>query len=181
MEYIAVCMVRGDLENVPDYPLPEGYSMRRFRPGDRKTWLRVERAAETLGRITGGLFDEEFGDDPAVMARRCCFLVAPNGREVGTITAWFDRKHLGRRWGRIHYVAIVPEHQGKRLSRCIMTVAMRRLRALGHRRAMLVTQTPRIAAIRTYLRFGFVPDWTTPWAERAWKLVGEHISHPALA
>jgi len=180
MEYIPVCMVREDLEGIPDYPLPAGYSMRLFRPGDRKTWLRIERAAETFGRITGSLFDEEFGHAPAAMTKRCYFLVAPGGRDVGTIAAWYTRRHLGRPWGRIHYVAVEPAHQGRGLSRCIMTVAMKRLRSLGHRRAMLVTQTPRIAAIRTYLRFGFVPDPTSPQADRAWKLIAEHISHPAL-
>lgn len=180
MESIDVCMVRANLAGIPEYPLPAGYAMRRYRRGDRETWFRVERASDTLHKITAATFDRGFGGDEDGLTKRSYFLVSPDGEDVGTITAWYERRHLGRRWGRIHYVAIVPAHRGKGLSRCIMTVAMKRLRALGHRRAMLGTQTPRLPAIRTYLRFGFVPDLTTDGAARAWRLVARHIRHPAL-
>jgi len=180
MESLSVQMVREDLEDIPQYPLPAGYAMRLYRPGDRETWMRIHREAESPDGDWGKCFDGEFGGDLAGMAKRCCYLVSPRGRDVGTVTAWYDRRFLGRRWGRIHYVAIVPEHRGKGLSRSIMTVAMERLRRLGHRRAMLVTQTHRIPAIRTYLRFGFVPEMTSDNAARAWKLVAEQFPHPAL-
>jgi GNAT superfamily N-acetyltransferase len=181
MEYLSVRMLRRGLEDIPEFALPGGYALRGFRPGDRETWLRVVRAAEPFMAIEPDLFDREFGGDLAAMRRRCFFLVGPDGADVGTITAWHHRRHLGRPWGRIHYVAIVPAHQGEGLSRPIMTAALKRLRALGHRRALLDTQTPRIAAIRTYLRFGFVPDMTRPDAAHAWGLIAEHVSHPALA
>lgn len=180
MESVNVRMLRDSLEDVPQFPLPGGYRMRPWRRGDRETWLRIERAVEPAGAIPDKLFDSEFGDDLPAMAKRCRFLVAPDGRDAGTITAWYLRRYLGRAWGRIHYVAIVPEHQGRGLSRCIMTAAMNRLRALGHRRAMLATQTHRIPAIRTYLRFDFVPDLAPGDAAGAWRLVARHIDHPAL-
>lgn len=177
---VSVHMIRQDMASIPQYPLPAGYRLRLWRPGDRKTWLRIEQAVEPAGVITAKLFHGEFGDDLPAMAKRCYFLLAPDGEEVGTITAWYLRRYLGRAWGRIHYVAIVPAHQGRGLSRCILSVAMERLRSLGHRRAMLVTQTHRIRAIRTYLRFGFVPDMTRGDAAWAWGLVRQQIDHPAL-
>ncbi|MCK4277510.1 MAG: GNAT family N-acetyltransferase, partial [Phycisphaerae bacterium] len=100
---------------------------------------------------------------------------------VGTITSWYHRSYRRRRWGRIHWVAIIPDHRGRGLSKAIMTVAMKRLRKLGHRRAMLATATPCIPAIKTYLDFGFVPDLSRKGAWRAWRLVGKHIAHPVLA
>ena len=182
MAIISIRMLREDLEDIPQYPLPEGYAMRRFRPGDRETWVRVERESDPTEDLSGATFDAEFGEDLPGMEKRGFFLVGPDGRDVGTITAWHLRRYLARPWGRIHWVAIVPEHRGKGLSRCLMTAAMRHLRSLGHRRAMLQTQTHRIPAIRTYLRFGFLPDWSYGVDPAgAWAQVCEHIRHPALA
>ncbi|MHC4295495.1 MAG: N-acetyltransferase, partial [Planctomycetota bacterium] len=62
----------------------------------------------------------------------------------------------------------------------IVTFALERLRAMGHRRAMLTTQTHRIVAIKCYLDLGFVPDMTRENAYRAWTLISEELDHPAL-
>ena len=175
MEYLELVLVRESLDNIPQHPLPPGYRMRTYRRGDRRTWVSIERASEPFGRITRKTFDASFGEDLGAMPRRCLFLLAAGGEEVGTITAWYDRNYRGRRWGRIHWVAIIPAHRGRGLSKCMMTVAMDRLRALGHRRVVLGTHTPRIAAIKTYLDFGFQPEITTPEAERAWRLVRRHL------
>jgi GNAT superfamily N-acetyltransferase len=180
MEYVPVRMVRPDMANLPQHPLPPGYTTRFYRPGDRDAWLRIWRRAEKLTTITDDMFDSLAAGDFDGMARRCHFLVSPEGQDVGTATAWYEPAFQGKPWGRVHWVAIVPAHQGKGLSRGLMTVTMNRLRGLGHRRAMLMTQTPRIAAIRTYLHFGFVPDPTADRAVYAWGLVGEAIDHPAL-
>ena len=180
MEYLPIRMIRRDLADLPQHTLPEGYSLRAFAPGDRETWLRLWRAAETFQTIHDEMFDNDFADDLPGMARRCLFLVSPAGEDIGTATAWYERRYLGRAWGRVHWVCIVPAEQGKGLSRGLMTATMNLLRALGHRRAVLATQTPRIAAIRTYLHFGFVPDLADPGATHAWRLVARHIDHPAL-
>ena len=185
MRSISVRMLRLHVDAIPQYPLPTGYHMRLFRPGDRETWIGIMRLSEpTVEGDWGATFDHEFGHDLPAMARRGSFLVAPDGRAVGAITAWRLRRYLGLPWGRIHWVAIVPGHRGKGLSRCLMTSAMERLGALGHRRAMLETQTHRIPAIRTYLRFGFLPDMSYGDAARAWRLVRRGVRrgvrHPAL-
>jgi len=180
MNYMPVRMIRPDLSGVPQYPLPNGYSVRLFRKGDDETWVRVERAAEPFIKITDATFRKEFADDLGRMPRRCHFLLSPDGREIGTITAWFVRKYRRLRWGRIHWVAIVRDYQGRGLSKPMMTVAMNRLRALGHRRAMLDTQVPRIAAIKVYLDFGFIPDMSAKDAHRAWSLVRRELPSAAL-
>ena len=180
MEMIHVVMVRPDLKDIPQVPLADGYRMRPYRRGDRATWLQIHELAEPYHTVTSQTFNDTFGSDLPAMKRRCCFLVAPDGRDVGTITAWYNRTHAHRRWGQIHWVAIVPEHRGRRLSKSMMTVAMNRLRALGHRRAMLGTHIPRIAAIKTYLDFSFVPDMSVDRAQEAWALVRRALPHPAL-
>ena len=180
MEYIRVLMIREGLEAFPRLALPEGFTMRAFRIGDRKTWVDLHLEAEPYVTVTGELFDHEFGRDLPAMPRRCCFLLSPTQREIGTVTGWYHRSYRGRRWGRIHWVAIVPEFQGRGLSKPMMSFAMDRLRSLRHRRAMLSTQTQRIPAIKTYLDFGFLPDMTIPGARRAWSLVRSRLAHPVL-
>jgi GNAT superfamily N-acetyltransferase len=108
-------------------------------------------------------------------------MVAPDGSDAGTITAWYDDNFQGRRWGRIHWVCIVPQHQRKGLCRPMMTAAMNHIKALGHERAVLGTQTPRLAAIKVYLDFGFVPDVGDDEARRAWRLVKQELPHSGLA
>ena len=173
-------MLRDHLSDIPDYPMPTGFRMRPFAEGDRDTWVSVETQSEPYIDITNAIFDREFGFDLPAMPKRCWFLVSPDSRDVGTITCWYDRHYGQKRWGRIHWVAIVPEFRGRRLAKCMMTFAMNHLRSLGHRRAILGTQPPRIPAIKTYLDFGFIPDMTADRAQRGWSMVRDKLSHPAL-
>jgi ribosomal protein S18 acetylase RimI-like enzyme len=73
---------------------------------------------------------------------------------VGTVTAW-EGSFEGERMGRVHWLAVVPEEQGKGLGALLLSVACERLRLLGFERAYLVTSPLRTAAIRLYKRFGF--------------------------
>lgn len=175
MEYIFVVMIRPHLRDIPQVALPEGYHFRMYRPGDRDTWVRIHQESEPFIKITSETFDREFGSDDSVLARRMMFLVAPDGQDVGTITAWFDRNYKGKPYGRIHWVSLHPDHRGKGLSKAMMTVALNLMKKLGHKRAILGTQTPRIPAITTYLGYGFVPDMTVDRAEEAWQLVRQEI------
>ncbi len=153
--------------------------MRLYRPGDKDAWVLIQRIADSRPNA-GEIFERAFGADLSAMERRCYFLVAPDAHDVGTITAWYDRYYRGRRWGLIHWVAILPEHRRKGLSKPMMTTAMNCLRGLGHRRALLRTATPRIPALKVYLDFGFVPDMTCKDADRGWEIVREALPHPLL-
>lgn len=184
MEFLQITMVRADMLNVPQHEFPKGYSLRRFRQGDWATWVRVQQLAEPFYTIDQATFDKNFGQDLPAMPERSFFLVAPDGSDTGTITAWYDlsvKNYPGQAVGRIHWVCIVPLHQRKGLCRPMMTAAMNRLKALGHERAVLDTQTPRLAAIKVYLDFGFLPDLRDDEARRAWRLVKQELPHPGLA
>jgi len=170
-------MVRADLENVPEFALPAGFALRWYKPGDEAHWLRIQFAADQYNEITPGLFRKQFGMEVAgglqsssarereseinsgleSLCERQCYLLDPLGKTVGTGTAWFNDNFEGARWGRLHWVAITPEFQGRGLGNALITVTCRRLRDLGHERAYLSTSTVRIPAIKLYLRFGFQP------------------------
>jgi len=91
------------------------------------------------------------------LAERQCFLFDPSGQAIGTASAWFDDNFDGGRIGRVHWVALLPQYQGRKLSKPLMAAVCRRLRELGHDQAYLTTLAARQAAIQLYLRFGFAP------------------------
>jgi GNAT superfamily N-acetyltransferase len=157
-KYLPLSMIRDHLEDIPQFSIPPGFSARWFRDGDEGIWRDIQSAAEKYFEIRPDLFAEEFGPDVSVLSERMCFLYDNQQRPIGTTTAWFDNDYNGLPHGRVHWVAIIPEMQGKGLSKPLMTIVCNRLRELGHERAYLTTSTVRFNAIRLYSKFGFVPE-----------------------
>ena len=162
-------MIRTDLENIPEFGLPDGFALRWHEDGDAAHWLRIHARADLHNVITPDLFVRQFGTDSNLLAQRQCFLLAPGGEVIGTATAWFNDNFEGRRIGRVHWVAILPEYQGSGLSKPLMMTVCKRLRELGHSEAYLVTVSQCNAAIQLYLHFGFVPLITEDTERVAWR------------
>lgn len=175
---IPVCMVRPDWDNLPGFALPRGWSLRWYRPGDEAHWQRIHLVAERELAITPALFREQFGQDEKLLAGRQCYLQNPQGQAVGTATAWFDDDFQGGCWGRVHWVAIVPEYQGQGLGRVLMNAVCHRLRELGHDRAFLRTAAGRIPAINLYLRFGFRPLPRNTEEACVWQALAPKLKYP---
>jgi len=184
MKNLSVLMVRPHLRDIPQVPLPSGYTTRLYEPGDEHLWVAINDAADRYAAITLETFEKNYFGDLEGLRRRMFFLCEPGGRAVGTVSAWYDNRPLSFSsevgWGRIHWVAIVPEYQGRGLSKPMMTVAMNRLAEL-HERAYLDTATARLVAIKVYLDFGFLPGIRTDEDADRWRYVAEHLDHPALA
>lgn len=164
-------MWRDHLDDVPEFPLPAGFSLRWYEAGDEAHWLRIHRAADPYNEITPELFRQQFGHDERPWRERQCYLCAPGSEIIGTGTAWFNDDFEGERWGRVHWLAILPGFQGRGLSRPLLSAICRRLRDLGHERAYLSTSTARLPAISLYLKFGFAPLMRGEWDETVWKPV----------
>ena len=179
MDYLNVVMTMANIPETLEHQLPDGFSVRPFS-GDRETWVAVQNAAHRQPDFQLELFDKEFGHDLSAMPERSYFLVSPDGRDIGTITAWYDRNYAGRQWGRLHWLAIAREFQGKDLAKPFIAFCIERMKQLGHSRVLLTTQTNKTVAIKCYLDLGFVPDMTTPDARRAWSIIAESVSHPVL-
>ena len=158
MESVTITMIRSSLAGIPIHPLPAGFLIRWYRPGNAATWVRIQTAAETSLPISRELFDREFAGNELELSRRQAFLVDPSGREIGTATAWFQEEYHGRRFGRIHWVAIIPERQGWGLAKPLLSTVCKRLVELGHDCAYLVTGSHRLPAIQLYRKFGFEPE-----------------------
>jgi len=161
-------MVREDLRDIPTFSLPEPYSLRWYRPGDEEAWVIIQRRADEYNEITLALFAEAFGEGRGELPLRQCFLCDAEGAPIGTATAWFNRDYYGRGYGRLHWVAILPEWQGRGLAKPLLTAVCKRMRELGPNRAYLTTATVRPPAVSLYFRFGFLPEIRDDVDREAW-------------
>jgi len=166
-----VWMVRKDLDDLPRFDLPEGFSIRWYQPGDEEHWLRIHLLADKFNKFSPRTFSEVFGDNESGLARRMCYLLDDKENPVGTATAWFDNNFEGQSYGRIHWVAIIPKLQGCGAGKGLVSAVCTRLVELGHQRAYLKTSTGRLPAINLYLKFGFVPLIRNDEEARAWASV----------
>jgi GNAT superfamily N-acetyltransferase len=162
-------MVRPDLGDLPVVLPPPGFALRLYHSGDDETWKRIHDEAERFHAVSLALFWREFGEAEAELPRRQLFLCDPEGREVGTATAWFTDDYRGRPWGRIHWVAVSEKHQGRGLGRALVSAVCQRFKELGHTRAYLTTESVRVPAINLYLSFGFRPELKHDGDRREWE------------
>ena len=179
---VRIRMVREDLEDVPEFGLPAGFSFRWYDSGDEKVWLKIQKSADSYNAITPEWFDWEFGLDHEPLRRRQCFLLNHTKKPVGTATAWFDEDFEGASIGRVHWVAVVPEYQRRGLGKALMTQICRCLKEKGHEKSYLMTSSGRLPAIKLYLRFGFQPLIRTADDRAAWQALDECLQlSPAAA
>ena len=116
--------------------------------------------AQLLDRAFGaGSWDEARVEqalraDPSVLAT---YVVVRGGALVATASVLVLGEYPGS--GYMHWVGADPDEQGKGLGTLVSLRVLRHFKELGLRDAVLETQTFRVAALRTYLRLGFVPEY----------------------
>ncbi|MFH1024644.1 MAG: GNAT family N-acetyltransferase [Planctomycetota bacterium] len=161
-------MVWDPARPVPETPIPAGYRLRTFRPGDegayvkllRKAgftdWSEVQRDEVLRTALPDGLFFIEHGAAGT--------LVATAAAQHGPIPHFPFGGVLG-------WVGTDPAHGGKGLGTAVTAAVMRRLAAAGYRNIHLLTDDFRLPAIRVYLRLGWTPDLFAPDMEPRWRAV----------
>ena len=177
MKRIPLKMVREDLLDIPQYALPVGYQIRLFEKGDEHIWARIETSVDEFKDEQAALehFTKEFGAHLADMTMRCLFIENEAGEAIATTTAWYGDLHGdGEIAGRIHWVGVIPDYQGKKLSKPLLSAAMNIL-ANHHSTAYLTSQTTSYQAINLYLNYGFEPFMTAPSCEEPWILMEETL------
>jgi len=164
----SIQMIRPHLNNIPDYSLPSGYSIRWYKHGDEQPWYDIQKKADLYNEITSELFGQQFGSDTHLISQRQFFILNENNTPVGTSSAWFSGRTRDDSWGRVHWVAILPEYQGRGLAKPLMSITCRRLHELNHSTAYLTTSPKRPAALHLYVKFGFVPEITSEADRKIW-------------
>jgi len=160
-----LCMRRATLDDLPEIALPDGYSLRASREGNGRYWARIPREASRDESFDESRFHREMKAHPAYRPERIFFVCAPDGLPCGTASA-YRQEQFGQGTGYLHWIGVCPEHAGKRLGEAASLAALYRFRLEELSTAFLQTDDFRPAAIKTYLRLGFLLS------------IG-HESHPA--
>lgn len=124
------------VEAIPEHPLPPGYHIAWYRPGDERQrhWLAIKACADAYHEADAGYFWETYEAARDQLPLRQAYLYGAGNVPLGTLTAWFEDLG-GRRYGKINWMLLLPE---------------------AHRSALLYTLTAHVPAINRYQQFGFV-------------------------
>lgn len=146
-------MCRPHLRDIPEPPpLLTGYTLRPLHGGEEAP------LAATLAAAFAECWDE---------ARvRCELTAAPDVRAV-YVVSWGDRpvataasRAFPARFpgaGYVHWVGTDPAHRRRGLASALVACVLRDFMKRGEAAAVLETDDFRLPAIRTYLKFGFLP------------------------
>jgi ribosomal protein S18 acetylase RimI-like enzyme len=168
---LRVELIRPSLNALPEAPFPPGYSLRWFHSGDAAHWLRIHHDADPFNEISPELFNRQFGTDQSRLEQCQCFVQDAIGRVVGTGTAWSAADRSNELWGRVYWLAVLRQYQGRGLGKPLLATVCNRMRELGYNRACVVTSTGRLPAIGLYLQFGFQPEIRTDAEQDIWDQV----------
>ncbi len=153
------------------WTMPAGYALRTYREGDLPAYVELMRRAgfenwseETARHSVATMHPEGL-----------FFITDASGALVATALAHSAPNEWHPEGGELGWVGAAPEHRGKGLGYAVCAAATRRLLEAGHPTIYLLTDDPRLPAIRTYLKLGFVPFLCLPDMEGRWQAVAKGL------
>ncbi len=174
-----------NLENLPFFPLPDGYRYVFFRPGDRDYWIDIEKSAKEFASCEQGgeAWNRYYGGREDELTGRMVFVEDANGRKVATATAFYDIRGIDKSGdGWLHWVAVRREYQGRGLAKPLISYVLKLMQSLGYTHAKIPTQTTTWLACKIYLDLGFRPIPANVVNSReGWRIVKALTDHEALA
>jgi mycothiol synthase len=141
---------------LPEPVLPEGVTVRTFRPGeDDEAWLVLNASAFAHHPEQGSLTQRDLDDrkaepwfDPSGF-----FLAEQDGSLIGF---HWTKVHSAEQLGEIYVLGVAPEAQGTGLGKTLTAIGLRHLeRDRGLPAAMLYVDAGNFAAVSVYERLGF--------------------------
>lgn len=173
VELIGLAMKLDSLESAPVFEVPEGYGWRSYQPGDEQAWAEMKISSGEFESVEQGIRSFRYYFPEIEKKPDRMIFMTDGDVPFATAAAWFgDGEHSGDE-GRLHWVSVDAPHQGKGLSKVVVSLAMQRMRALGHKSAYLTTQTSSWVAIKVYHQFGFRPLVASEKEIEGWRIVSQ--------
>lgn len=177
-------MLERNLNDLPHFPLPEGYRYVFYQEGDRDRWIDIEKSAKEFTSYEQGLesWSRYYGDRENTLTNRMVFIEDTDGRKIATATAYYDVRGIDQSGdGWLHWVAVRREYQGRGLAKPLITHVLDIMRCLGYTHAKIPTQTTTWLACKVYLDLGFRPIPENAVHSRdGWRIVKALTDHAAL-
>jgi phosphosulfolactate phosphohydrolase-like enzyme/GNAT superfamily N-acetyltransferase len=159
----------------PAVRLPPGYMLRTYRPGDEPRFYEVMALAGWPGWD-----DEKLRPWLARIPPESWFMVVheASDRIVATAMGLHDHSEAHPFGGELGWVACDPAHTGKGLGMAVCAAVTARLIEARYRAIHLYTEQWRLAALKTYLKLGYVPYLYAPEMPERWRMVCEQLQWP---
>lgn len=100
------------------------------------------------------------------------------GQIVATAMALHNYKRTYPFWGELGWLAADPTHSGHRLGMALSAAVTARFIEAGYERIHLFTEDFRLAALKTYLKLGYVPVLYAPDMPDRWRSICRQLEWP---
>lgn len=157
------------------YPIPAGYTLRAYRQGDAAAYIRLMQSAGFSSwdeAKAQRVFDTMYPGGVYYVVHHA------SGALVATAAAQNRPHEAHPAGGEMGWVATDPDHRGQGLSYIVVSLATRRLLAVGHQDVYLRTDDGRLPAICVYLKMGFTPFLYLPGMAERWQAVYATLGVP---
>ncbi len=158
-----------------DFSPPSGYSLRLYRPGDEARFFEIMELAGWQD------WNEELLQPwLAKIIPAGWFMVVHEFSDQIVCTAMALHNYKGTHpfWGDLGWLAGDPRHSGKGLGLAVSAAVTSRFMAAGYRNIQLFTEDYRLAAIRSYLRLGYIPSLYLEGMIDRWQELCEKVGWP---
>ena len=185
IQFYDLLLHRDNLNEIPEYKLPEDYRFVFYKPGDKDAWIEIEKSSKEFDTWEQGVaaWNKYYEGKDDELINRMVFVETLDGQKVATASAFYDvegKDQSGSGW--LHWVAVRREHQGKGLSKPLISYVLSHLKKLGYQEVSIHTQTTTWLACRIYLDFGFYPMQDNAIKNHmGWSIVKTLTNHPSLS
>ena len=155
--------------------VPPGYTLRTYQPGDEPGFYQVMALAGWPGWD-----DEKLRPWIARIPPGSWFMIIHDATNTLVATAMGLHDHSDDHpfGGELGWVAADPAHHGKGLGTAVCAAVTARLIAAGYQNIHLYTEHWRLAAIKLYLKLGYVPFLYTPEMPERWRVICTQLGWP---
>lgn len=177
IEYLKISMYRSNMDSIPTYSLPIGYSLQLYADdnNDKAQWAEIAMAAGEFKSKEDALemFENSYSktEEKMPLTESIYFLVNSDGKYIGTSSAVYWECD-GKEYAGLGWVSIIPEYQGKKLAKPMVSTVLRKIAEYANE-CHLDSQTTSWKAINMYADLGFVPVIKTDDSKQAWKLLSK--------